>query len=63
MKTIDRILAMRDTDMVPREMVADVCGACAEKMANQKIRAIQAGVIKEALTESELKSAVKSRKE
>lgn len=56
---MDSVLAMRDTDMVPREMVTEVCGNCAEKMRREGMRAIRASIIKEALIGSEIKKAMK----
>ena len=63
MNQLDKILAMKDTDWVPRGAVAEVCADCAEKMNRKGMSAIRASVIKAALADSEVRNAVKAMKQ
>jgi hypothetical protein len=61
MSHLDTILAMKDDALVPIEVVAEICSICAEKMQNRGLRAMRASIIKEALRDSEVKNAVRTR--
>lgn len=60
MNTIDKIMGMKDEDFVSRKEVAEICANCAEKMERKGMVAVRAGIIKAALADSEVRSAVKS---
>jgi len=62
-KDLDRVLAMKDTDFVPRAEVAKICSDCAEKMERKGMTAVRAGIIKAALIDSEVRNAVKASKQ
>jgi hypothetical protein len=57
---MDEILAMDDNALIPRDVVAQVCGGCAEKMDKQNIRALRASVIKTAYNEFQTKDSIKA---
>ena len=48
MNMLDKVLAMEDTVLVPRDVVAQICGSCAEKMDKSNLTALRASVIKQA---------------
>ena len=52
---------MKDDALVSIEVVAEICSACAEKMQHKGLRAMRASVIKEALRDSEVRNAVRTR--
>lgn len=57
---MDKILAMDDNTLVPRDVVAQICGSCAEKMDRQKMTALRASVIKAAYNDFQAKDSVKA---
>ena len=58
--TLEKVLAMDDAVLVPRDVVAQICGSCAEKMERQHLTALRASVIKEAFMSFQAKDGMDS---